>query len=446
MTDTVFEKEYIAAIDLGSKNVVTVVGLKDKDGNIEIAGTSVVACEGMDNGTVRNVESMSIAIKQSIEQVEQQLGVEIEAVYAGVSGRFIKSVRHSYFVFVSNRDGEVRQEDVQKINESMDNVQVGDRERILDRIPQHYVIDNKADEMIANPVGMYGRKLESSFIFVVGENGVISRVENALSRVNLKLTSLFVNPLVSAEAVLLPEEKSEGVMFMDIGAGTTDIAIYKDGIVRHVAILPIGGNMINKDIQSYGFMAKHVEPLKVGHGSAMSKLASVEHLVRIKGVTASDEKIISYQNLAVIIESRLQDIIELAMSELKRSGYDGQLRAGIVLTGGVALTRDIDILFRETTKMPVRIATPVVNLVKEGSQVVDTPIFSTAVGLLLAGSKSRTQGMVNAPTQAAVEGDLLDEDDLLLDDPKPKKKKGSWFGWIKEKADKMLTDIDDNVI
>lgn len=439
MTEATLEKEYIAAIDLGSKNIVTVVGLKDKDSNIEIIGTSITPSEGMENGTIRNVESMAISIKKSIEEVESKLGVQIEAVYAGISGSFIKSIRHSYFVFVSNRDGEIKLDDVKKINESMDNVQVSDHERILKRIPQHYVLDNKSDEMVTNPIGMYGRKLENSFIFIVGDNGVISRVENAISRTGLKITNLFVNPVVSAEAVLLPEEKSEGVLYMDIGAGTTDICIYKDNIVRHVAALPIGGNMINKDIQTYGFMAKHVEPLKVSHGSAVSKLASVDQLVRIKGVSSNDEKIISYQNLAVIIESRLLDIIELAMTELKRSGYEGALRAGIVLSGGVSLTKDIDILFREQTRMAVRIATPVINLVKEGSQVVDSPLYSTAVGLLLTGAMNSTSGMV-ANLDSGIE--LEEEPELQKEEPK----KRGWFSWIKEKADKMLTDIDDNVI
>ncbi|MFI3265722.1 MAG: cell division protein FtsA [Rikenellaceae bacterium] len=443
MTDVVLDKEYIAAIDLGSKNIVTVVGLKDKEGNVEILGSTVTPSEGMENGTVRNVESMAISIKQNVEQLEQQLGVRVEAVYAGVSGRYIKSVRHSYFVFVSNRDGEVRFDDVKKINESMDNIQVGERERVLDRIPQHYIIDNRADEMITNPVGMFGHKLENSFIFVVGENSVISRIENALGRVGLKQTSLFVNPLVAAEAVLMPEEKNEGVMFMDIGAGTTDICIYKDNIARHVVSLPIGGAMINKDIQSYGLMAKYVETLKVGHGSAVSKLASTDHLIRIKGVAAGDEKIISAQNLSVIIESRLLDIVELAMNELKRSGYDGKLRAGIVITGGVSLTKDIDILFKEHTKMAVRVATPVINLVKEGSEIVDDPIYSTAIGILLRGAKGNTSSMVNAPV-SEIKDDIVDE----LPEPSKRKKKqgGGLFSKIKKSFDKMLTDIDDNVI
>lgn len=381
------KKDYFVAIDLGSNNVVVVVGCKGDGGKVDVVDVAVAAVEGQGvmRGEIKNIEAVAKSIKEAVEEVEERLGIKIIDAYTGISGQHIKCAKHSYFVYVG-RDGEIREEDVQKLNDSMRNVQAPDGEKILMILPQNYIVND--EEEVSNPVGMFGKKLEATFNFIIGNNASVSRLEKALMKVDIKQTHMFLNPLVSAEAVVLPDEKEMGVAVLDIGAGTTDMCIYYDKMIRHVAVIPIGSDSINKDIRSYGILERYIEDLKIQYGSALSENASADKLIKVPGRTPREPREISFKNLSSIIEARMQDILDYVMAEIKRAGCDTKLGAGIVITGGGANLKDLDLLIKNYTGMDVRIAAPDVCVGEESLELASNPGMATAIGILLKGAES----------------------------------------------------------
>ena len=349
MENRVENGDYVVAIDLGTNTVVTVVGTKDEDGRIRIVDREVAPVQGMGmvRGEIKNIELVSQSIKATVAAIEQRQQIRITEAYAGVSGQHIRCVKHPYHVF--SRGGEIRQEDVQHLHDSMRNVPAPEGEKILQIIPQSYVVDD--EEETSSPVGTFGTKLASTFNILLGDSTAISRVEMALKRGGVAPLGLFLNAVASAEAVLSEDEKQEGVAVIDIGGGTTDVTVYEKNIIRHVGIVPMGGNVVNKDIRSYGILEKHVESLKTRYGGAMREKAQPDKFITTPGLSAKAPKEISCQNLAAIIEARMQDIIDFAVEEIKKSGYQNKLSAGVVLTGGGAQLRDLDALFKSYTGM-----------------------------------------------------------------------------------------------
>jgi cell division protein FtsA len=383
----------MVAIDLGSHNVAVGVGTRDDDGKLALVDVAVKPVDGVVRGEIRNIEQVAKAIREALDELETRLGIKITEAYTGISGQHIRCARNSYYVFVGG-DGEIREKEVQMLRDNMRNVQAPDGQRILDFIPLNYVIDS--DEEVADPVGMYGKKLEATFNFIIGEASAISRLEKALGKVDVRLAGLHINPLVAAEAVVLPDEKELGVAVLDMGAGTTDICIYHDRIPRHIGVVPLGSDMINKDIRSFGILERYIEELKVKYGSAVPENASADRLIKVPGRTPREPKEISFFNLATIISSRLRDILDYAMEEIRRAGYEGRLGAGLVLTGGAAQMKDIDKMVRDYTGMDVRIASPDVQLAEESRAMGADTGFSTLVGLLLKGMQSGKPGMAAA--------------------------------------------------
>ncbi len=249
-------KNYIAAIDLGSSHVAVAVGTPEADGRIAIEGVALCEGKGIVRGEVKNVEQAAQSIKEAIDEIQQALGIRVSEVYAGVSGSHIRCAKHPYYVYVSGKDGEIAEQDVRKLNESMYAVQAPDGYRLMHIIPQHYLVDH--DEEVSDPVGMFGKTLGSTFNLIVGENLILSRLEKALQKVGIEPVGIFVNPLAVSEAVMFPDEKDLGVAVVDIGAGTTDVSIFHDGILRYVGVIPLGTDSINKDIRSYGIMERYV--------------------------------------------------------------------------------------------------------------------------------------------------------------------------------------------
>ena len=373
------DKEYIAAIDLGTSTVVTVIGTRGAEGKIDIVSCVVKDSQGVARGEIKNIELVAQSLKEAMGEIEQQHGVGIVEAYTGISGQHIHCVRQHYHVFVG-KDTEIRNEDVQRLNESMCNVQAAPGEKIIEIIPQNYLVD---DEETSQPVGMYGKKLDANFNFVIGNGEAVGRVSKALERVGVKQLRLHLNALAAAAAATTADERELGVAVVDIGGGTTDVCVYYENQVRYMAVIPMGSGAVNKDIRSYGILERHIEKLKVNYGSAYSKNAPADKYVTIKGLSPRDSKEISLQQLALIVESRMMDIAEFVMEEIARSGYGDRLRAGIVLTGGGAALKDIDVLFREVTGMEVRVGTAA-HAVSEGSaEKVDDPVCTTAVGLLI---------------------------------------------------------------
>lgn len=369
-------------MDAGSSSITIALGAADENGKLLLADVITKPMQGIARGEISNRMQVSASIGEAIREVEEKHNIRISDVYSGVSGRQIKCTNHDYYVFVGEQsDGEVRREDVMMLHEGMNNVQAEDGVRILDRIPQCYVIDGR--NTVKDPVGVYGKKLESTFNFVLGSSTLIDRMEKTLLALNISTRRTFANAVASAEAVLMPEDKEMGVAVVDLGAGTTDLCVWHDNAVRFVRGIPFGASDINNDIHQQGILEKRVEDLKKEFGRAMVDSIDVDFLIKITGRSPREKQDISQKNLAIIIENRLREIIGFVMAEIGDSGYAGRLKGGIMLTGGGARLAGIDELFRRETGMEVRVALPDVNVANESVEFAQDPANATVIGLLL---------------------------------------------------------------
>ncbi len=451
------DKEYIAAIDLGTNTVVTAIGARGEGGKLDVVACVSKESQGVSRGEIKNIELVAQSLKEAMAEVEGELGAGIVEAYAGISGQHIHCVRQHYHVFVG-KDTEIKKEDVDRLNESMRNVQAAVGEKIIEIIPQNYLVD---DEETSQPVGMFGKKLDANFNFVIGNSEAVGRVGKALDRVGVKQMKLHLNALAAASAVTTPDERELGVAVVDIGGGTTDLCIYFEDQVRYMAVIPLGSSAINKDIRSYGILERHIEKLKVNYGSAYSKNVPSDKYVTIKGLSPRDAKEISLQQLSLIVESRMMDIVEFVMEEIEESGYKGRLRAGIVLTGGGAALKDVEMLFREATGFEVRVGTAAHNVTEASVEKVDNPAFSTAIGLLIKSFEdgqgptklkkvnTLAKGSINQPVVGGKESvpPTVSADDYDPDeDYETKPRKSGWLGKLVKKAENAFKNTFDDVI
>ena len=378
------KKNYTVAVDLGSSNVVVAVGEKAAEGQMEVASIVSKPVEGVNAGKIENIELVSRAIREAMSEAEEQLGIRITEAYAGISGDFVRCARHTDHVFVYDPQNGVNQKDVDALFDRMRNVQAPDDETIMERVPQNYMVDDNQE--VRNPVGSFGKKLSSTFNFILCLKTPMQRLDMALKRLGIKMLGVMSDALATPEAVLLPDEKEEGVAVVDVGGGVTDVTVYYRNVVRYVASIPMGASAINRDIRTMSVPEKHVESLKQKYGSAVADLAPEDKLIRVNGRTAREAKDILLRNLATVIEARATDIAEFVLQEIRDSGYAERLAYGIVLTGGSARLKDIDELFRRVTGMDVRIASAETGISEDSREAVANPAFATVVGLLLKGA------------------------------------------------------------
>ena len=392
-------KNYTVAVDLGSSNVVVAVGEKAAEGQMEVASIVSKPVEGGIAGLIENIELVSRAIREAMSEAEEQLGIRITEAYAGISGDFVRCARHTDHVFVYDPQNGVNQKDVDALFDRMRNVQAPDDETIMERVPQNYVVDDNQE--VKNPVGSFGKKLSSTFNFILCLRTPMQRLDMALKRLGIKMLGVTSNAIATAEAVLLPDEKEEGVAVVDIGGGVTDVAVYYRNVVRYIATIPMGAMAINRDIRTMSVPEKHVESLKQKYGSAVADLAPEDKLIRVNGRTAREAKDILLRNLATVIEARATDIAEFVLQEIRDSGYAGKLAYGIVLTGGSAKLKDVDELFRRVTGMDVRIASAETGVAEESREKVVDPAYATAVGILLKGAEQGACAVIERPASPA---------------------------------------------
>ncbi|MEG0789097.1 MAG: cell division protein FtsA [Alistipes sp.] len=378
------KKSYTIAVDLGTSKVVVAVGAKTTEGDMDIVAVVSKPVEGVTAGKIENIESVSKAIKEAVSEIETELGIHITEAYAGISGDFVRCARHTDHVFTFDPENGINQKDVDTLFDRMRNVQAPDDETIMERVPQNYMVDDNQE--VKNPVGSFGKKLSSTFNFILCQKTPMQRLDMALKRLGIRLAAIYPNTLVTPEAVLLSDEKEEGVAVIDIGDGTTDVTVYFRNVVRYVATIPMGASSVNRDIRSMSVPEKYVENLKRKYGSAITDLAPDNKLIRVSGRTSKEAKDILLRNLATVIEARVTDIAEFVLQEIKDSGYGAKLAYGIVLTGGSAQLKDIDELFRRVTGMDVRIAAAEVGLSDEAKTLVANPAYATVVGILLRGA------------------------------------------------------------
>lgn len=383
------KSNYIVAIDLGSNTVRIAAGSKDPDGRLNVIDTVSKPMEGMSRGEVINIEQVTTAIRSAISELEEHLGIKVTEVYTGISGHDIQCADSSYYVYVSGEDYEIREEDVAKLHESMNNLQPAEGVCILGRTPMKYVIDYQKETM--QPVGCFGQQLEATFNFVLANRNNLDRLGKAFTRLGITQRKVFPNAMACAEAVLSADEKELGAAVVNIGASCTNICIWQDNIMRYVVSLPIGSDAINRDIRSTAIPDRVIEQLKISFGYASTAQIPEDkkkQSIRIKGHTPRETQEISIYNLALIIEARLLDIIENIVEEIKESGYADKLGAGIILTGGGAYLNGIDTFFNERTKYDVRISGAYPDKLNDSSREAAGDLQLTdIIGLLLLGAE-----------------------------------------------------------
>ncbi len=340
--------------------------------------------EGVVRGIVSNIDKTVDAIKKAIRQAEEQSGINIGVVNVGIAGQHIKSLQHNGSITRQVTDHEITVDDVNRLTNDMYRLVTPPGSEIIHVMPQEYKVDY--EEGIIDPVGMSGVRLEGNFHIITAQSNAINNINKCVTRAGLEIDNLILEPLASCMSVLSDEEKEAGVALVDIGGGTTDLAIFKDNIIRHTAVLPFGGSIITSDIkQGCMVMQNQAEQLKVKFGKAIADEASENEIVSIPGLRDRTPKEISLKNLAYIIEARMEEIVELVYAEIVRSGFANSLAAGIVITGGGAQMQNLVQLVEYITGMDTRIGYPNEHLGKSKIEAVKSPMYATSVGLVLAG-------------------------------------------------------------
>ncbi len=377
----------VVALDIGTTKVCAIAGRKTEHGKIEVLGVGKVESVGVLRGVVSNIEKTVNAIMDAIGEAERRSGMKIKVVNVGIAGQHIKSLQHRGILVRDNVHEEIGQKDIDRLIQDMHKLVLPPGDKIVHVIPQEYIVDN--EQGIIDPIGMSGIRLEANFHIITGQIAASKNIFKCVEKTGLNVTSLTLEPIASAAAVLSQEEKEAGVALVDIGGGTTDLAIFHDGIIRHTSVVPFGGNVITKDIKEGCKVMQHqAELLKVKFGAALADEIYDNRMITIPGLKGREPKEISEKNLALIIQSRVEEIFDHIYWEIRRSGYENKLIGGVVLTGGGSLLRYIDKLVELHTGLSTRIGIPIEQLAHGYTKEVSSPIFSTAIGLLLKGYES----------------------------------------------------------
>ena len=376
-------EKIIVGLDIGTTKICAIVGKKNEYGKLEIIGLGKAVSDGVIRGIVTNIDKTINAISKAIAEAEDGSGIDIAIVNVGIAGQHIRSSIQHGGITRDSRDDEITVEDVNRLTNDMYRTVIPPGSDIIHVMPQDYIVDY--EDNIKDPVGMSGIRLEADFHLITAQTNAINNINKCVRRTNLEIENLILEPLASSLSVLSDEEKEAGVCLVDIGGGTTDVAIFHDNIIRHTAVIPFGGNIITADIKQGCMVMNHqAESLKMKFGKAIAEEASPNEIVSIPGLRNRPAKEISMKNLAHIIEARMEEIIELVHAEIITSGFDGKLSGGIVLTGGGAKLQSLQQLVEYMTGMDARIGYPNEHLGKSLSDV-KSPMYSTAIGLVLSG-------------------------------------------------------------
>ncbi len=374
-------------LDIGTTKIVAMVGKQDPYGKIEVLGTGKAKSLGVHRGVVNNITQTIQSIQQAVDEAESASGEKINKVVVGIAGQHIRSLHHSDYITRPNSDKVIDEDDIEKLINQVYKLVMLPGEEIIHVLPQDFKVDGQAE--IKTPIGMYGGRLEANFHVVVGQVSSIRNVGRCIKSAGLELGNITLEPLASAEAVLSQEEKEAGVALIDIGGGTTDLAIFKDGIIRHTAVISFGGNVITEDIkEGCSIIEKQAELLKTKFGSAWPGENKDNEIVSIPGLRGREPKEITLKNLSKIIHARVVEIVEQVFLEIKNYGHEEskkKLIAGIVLTGGGAQLKHIKQLVEYITGMDTRIGYPNEHLASNSDPELSSPIFATVVGLLMKG-------------------------------------------------------------
>lgn len=375
---------YIVGLDIGTTKIACIVGEKMPNGKIEIRGYGKTESTGVKRGMVFNIQETVDAIKRAVAEASEQSKVEIKSVNVGIAGHHIKSLQHRGVLIRENADVEISDQELDKLRQDMYKIGVSPGEEIINVIPQEYIVDDEAG--IRSPKGMVGNKIEANFHVIVGQTSAVKNIVKCIEHAGLEMENMILEPIASASAVLGKDEKEAGVAIVDIGGGTTDIAVFYDEIIYHTAVIPFGGNIITEDIrQGCSIIRKYAEEIKVKFGSAVAIENSEDEVVSIPGIHGREPKEISFKNLANIIQARLEEIFDLVNFEIQKVNSEHKLIAGIVLTGGGAMMKHIRQLAEFKTGLEVRLGYPNEYLANETAEDLASPLYSTGIGLVMEG-------------------------------------------------------------
>ncbi len=443
--------ELVVGLDIGTTKIAAIVGRRNEFGKVEILGIGKTESLGVNRGVVVNIEQTVASIKAAVAIAADKANVDIGEVIVGIAGQHIKSIQHRGMIMRQSLEDEVNQKDIDNLIESMHRMVMHPGEEIIHVIPQEYIVDNEIG--IKNPIGHAGIKLEGNFHIITGQVSAVKNIFKCVTRAGLETADLHLEPLASADAVLSDEEKEAGVVLVDIGGGTTDVAIFYDGIIRHTAVIPFGGNIITEDIkEGCGIIKTQAEQLKVRFGSALSQENQENEIISIPGLRGRPHKEISVKFLAQIIQARMEEILEFVLFEIKSSGFERKLAAGIVVTGGGSMLKHLPQLVMLTTGMDCRIGTPNEHLAGNDDELKN-PLFATGVGLVMKGiekyerdSKRGTNSTkVEIEVDATINSTSKQEVKQKKKDDKKvaghsQKKIGSFFNSILDKTKDWMTD------
>jgi len=416
--------EIIVGLDIGTTKIACIVGRRNEYGKVEILGYGKAPSIGVSRGVVSNIEKTVQSIRRAVDEAELKSGVNIDFVHVGIAGQHIKSHQHRGNLVRNSLDDEVNQGDIDTLIEDMHKLVMQPGEEIIHVIPQEYIVDK--EQGIKDPIGMSGISLEANFHIITGQITAAKNINKCVLKSNMTVDDLILEPLASAEAVLSEEEKEAGIALVDIGGGTTDVAIFQDGIIRHTAVIPLGGNIITEDVkEGCSIISNQAEALKVKFGSALASENKEEEIVSIPGLRGRNPKEITLKNLASIIQARVEEIVEHVFYEIQNSGYEKKLIGGIVLTGGGAQLKHIAQIFEFLTGMDTRIGLPNEHLASNVPEELGSPLFATGIGLVIKGLQNADR---QQEPQTHVKGHSDDE------------KKGTFFDSIMKKGRQFFED------
>lgn len=386
------ESKVIVGLDIGTTKVCAIVGKRNEHGKIEVLGMGKAESLGVIRGEVRNIEKTVKAINEAVEKARQSLmkngiKLEIHSVHVGIAGQHIKSLQHRNSISLGDKNEEISKEDVARLIKDTYKLALAPGDEIIHVLPQEYTVDDIGD--VYEPIGMSGVRLTSNFHIITGNVDAIKNIYKSVERAGLEVADLILEPLSSSDAVLTSEELEAGVCLVDIGGGTTDVAIFKNGIIRHTAVIPFGGNIITKDVEEgCNVLRNQAEALKVKFGSALADENKENEIVCIPSFHGRPPKEVSVKNLAMVIQARVEEIFETVLYEIKSSGLEKKLNAGIVITGGGSQLKHLDKLVEYVTSLDTRIGYANEHLGQSGVEEIKSPIYATGVGLVLKGFKS----------------------------------------------------------
>lgn len=427
------KEEIIVGLDIGTTKVVAIVGKQNQYGKLEILGMGRADSTGVMRGVVANINKTVEAIEKAVRMTEDQSDIDIASVYVGIAGQHIKCVQsRGSLVRENGIDRVIDENDITKLMSDMYKLNIDPGDRIIHVLPQEFTIDNELG--IKDPIGMSGNRIEANFHIVTGQITAAKNIQRCVESANLQVADMILEPLASAQATLSDEEKEAGIALVDIGGGTTDLAIFHNGLIRHTAVIPFGGNIVTEDIkEGCSVMRRQAEQLKIKFGSALALKSMENQMISISGLKGRKHKEVSVKMLSSIIQSRMEEIIEEVLHEIKVSGYIDRLIGGIAITGGGSQLKNLNQLVEYLTGFDCRIGYPNEHLTSGAKEELMHPMYATSIGLILKGFRDLENTM----------------DDIKVESFQKLKKQNrantlGWFTKMFEKSKKWFVDEEVN--